>query len=126
MSTNRITAAIRTAAVAALIALPALGLGLGGAAVAHPGPHPPAADPIVGSKGGGCSENRVGVDGDTGEQLSCRRGPDGGVWSGTNGGIVGVHEFGSPCDPALDERSQTPEGREIMCTPADHQWQYDA
>ncbi|MFG1782685.1 hypothetical protein ACGFIU_09610 [Rhodococcus oryzae] len=125
MSTNRITAAIRTAAVAALIGLPALGLA--GAAGAHPGPHPPAADPIVGSEGGGCSENRVGVDGDTGEQLSCRRGPDGaGAWSGTDGKIVGVHEFGSPCDPALDERSQTPEGREIMCTPTDHQWQYDA
>ncbi|SEL58035.1 hypothetical protein [Rhodococcus maanshanensis] len=125
MSTNRITAAVRAAAVTALIGLPALGFA--GAAVAHPGGvHPPAVDPIVGSEGGPCSENRVGVDGDTGNQLACVHSPDGGVWTGTNGAINGVHDFGSPCDSSVEDRSQTRDGRVITCTPGENVWEYGA
>ncbi|MFC7446435.1 hypothetical protein [Rhodococcus daqingensis] len=126
MSTNRITTALRTAAVAALIGLPALGFA-GTAAAMHPGEHPPAVDPIVGTLGGQpCPGNRVGIDADTGEQLMCVYSPNGGIWVRTNGGIIGVHEWSSPCDPSTDNVSQTPEGKVVRCTPTKNQWLYGA
>ncbi|MFD4179845.1 hypothetical protein [Rhodococcus sp. NPDC058514] len=121
MSSNRIATVVRTAAVTALIGLPALGFA-GTAAAMHPDEHPPAVEPLVGSEGGQCSTNRVGVDADTGEQLIC---VGGGVWSGTNGGIDTVHDYMSACDPAIDPfMSQSPEGQVITCNPQKHVWDY--
>lgn len=123
MSSNRISTAVRTAAVAALIGLPALGFA-GTAAAMHPDEHPPAADPIVGSERGSCSTNRVGVDAETGEQLICVGGPDS-VWIRTSGNIDTVHDYMTACDPATDPyMSQSPEGQVITCNPQKHVWDY--
>ncbi|WP_241031629.1 hypothetical protein [Rhodococcus koreensis] len=118
---------IRTTFVASAAIVPLLAFGSGIASATPPvtvsGGAPGAyvtgaaqPDPVPGAAGQRCSGNRVGVDVNTGEDIVCVYSRDyypDGVW--VTADIVGVHNIGDPCDPSIDNSSQTPAGEPIMC-----------